>query len=382
MEDDRRLVALEHLTHLRAVADVREDRDRGREAALVEELALDLEQRRLAVLNQDEPGGTRTRDLTAELGADRAAGAGHEDGLPAEVGRNLLEVDLDLRATEHVLHLHRPDLRGEIRVAGDQLVQAWKGLDGDTLVARDLDDAPAHVAVRRRDRDQQLVRPVVAEDVGQLGRRPQYAHPVDTEIPLARVVVDDADRRVAERTVPLQLADDELAGVPGADDHDLLAARDQPSDGGSLEDRPRGQPRPGDERDRQQEVEHEDRARQPDSLHRRREVHRQPGDDGRERYAQNDPPHVASRHVSPPAVVEAEDDEDAELDPDDEEDRPVEQDFVVRRHSAVEPELEREPPGRGHERRVRGELPEAMPVDREGHTRLTRRRRLQLRARW
>ena len=55
MEDDVGLVALEDLAHLRPVADVGQHRDARREAALGDELALDLEQRRLGVVDQDQP---------------------------------------------------------------------------------------------------------------------------------------------------------------------------------------------------------------------------------------------------------------------------------------------------------------------------------------
>ena len=84
--------------------------------------------------------------------------------------------------------------------------------------------------------------------MGELVGGAEHAHAVDAQVPLARVVVDDPDRRVAERAVALELADHELAGVARADDHDLLAARHQPADRGPLEDRPRRQPRARDER--------------------------------------------------------------------------------------------------------------------------------------
>jgi hypothetical protein len=45
-----------------------------------------------------------------------------------------------------------------------------------------------------RDRDQHLVRAVVAQDVGELVGRAEDAHAVDAEVLLARVVVDQADR--------------------------------------------------------------------------------------------------------------------------------------------------------------------------------------------
>ena len=80
-----------------------------------------------------------------------------------------------------------------------------------------------------------------------------------------------------------------------------------------------------DEGEREQEVDRGDRPRQPEAVHRRHEVDGQVGDEARDDDAARRRPHVAHRDVAPPAVVEAEGDEDDELDPDDEQDRPVEQ---------------------------------------------------------
>src|SRR5919201_170682 len=79
LSDDTRLIALEDLAHLRAVTAVAEDGRNGGEIPLVDELALDVEQRRFRVLHENEPGRFHTRDLAAQLGADRPAGAGDED---------------------------------------------------------------------------------------------------------------------------------------------------------------------------------------------------------------------------------------------------------------------------------------------------------------
>ena len=112
------------MAHLRAVADVGEHRDARREAALGDELTLDLEQRGLALVDEDQPLAADARDLPAELGADRAAGAGDEHRLVGEVRGDRREVDLDRLAAEHVLDLDGPDLPGELDVARDQLVAA------------------------------------------------------------------------------------------------------------------------------------------------------------------------------------------------------------------------------------------------------------------
>ena len=80
-------------------------------------------------------------------------------------------------------------------------------------------------------------------------------------------------------------------------------------------------------------------------------------------------PHVPRRDVAPPAVVEAEEDEDGELDPDDEQqDRPVE---VASRRRPGRVWSKRSCNARyqacGDERRVGRELPEPMPVERTHH---------------
>ena len=108
-------------------------------------------------------------------------------------------------------------------------------LDRDARRARGLDDPLAHLARRGRDRDQHLVGPAVAEQLRQLGGRAEHADPVQAQVLLARVVVDEADRRVAEARVAQHLADHELRRVAGADDEHLLAARDdRPGRGRSI----------------------------------------------------------------------------------------------------------------------------------------------------
>src|SRR5262249_43737948 len=119
----RRLVLLEHFAPERLpVLHVDELGDRRGEVALAYELALDVEERRLRVVDQDEARRPHTRDLAAELSADRAAGARDKDRVALEIGADLAHVDLDLLAAEHVLDLHRANLRDR-DVGGDELVE-------------------------------------------------------------------------------------------------------------------------------------------------------------------------------------------------------------------------------------------------------------------
>ena len=59
VEDDARAVAIEDLAHLLAVADVGDHGHARREVALVRQLALDLEERRLGLVDEDQPRRAR-----------------------------------------------------------------------------------------------------------------------------------------------------------------------------------------------------------------------------------------------------------------------------------------------------------------------------------
>ena len=368
VEHDRRPVLLEHLApHRLRVLHVDQLGNRCGEVALVDELALDLEERRLGVVDEDQAGRADTRDLPAELGADRPAGAGDEHGVPLEIRRDALEVDLDLLAPEHVLDLHRPDLPCEVQIAGDQLVEARQRLHGDVRRLSRLDDEPARLAGRGRDRDQHLVRLELADEPREVGHRAEHPHAVDARVALARIVVDEADRRVREHPRAVHLLDDQPAGIPRSDDDHLFPARDDTeAEARPFHERARREPHPGHEREGDEQVHHGDRARQPDAVDRRDEVHGHVRKERRDDDAARRAPHVAHRHVPPPAAMEAEHEEDRELDRDDEQDRAAKQCVVVDRQALVEPELEREHPGDGDDRRVRQQLQQPVAAD-SGH---------------
>ena len=287
---------------------------------LVDELALDLEQRRLTLVDEHEPRDAEAGELPAELRADRAARARDEHGLALDVRGDGVQIDLDLLAPEHVLDLHRADLPSEVQVAGDQLVQARQRLHGDVLRAAGLDDLTADRARRRRDRDQHLVRLVVAQHMRDVVGRAEDADAVDAVAALARVVVDEADRRVVQLPVALHLAHHQLSRVPRADDQNLLAVRDERAGLRPLDQRAREQARARDEREQQQEVERRDSARQPRGVLGRERVEHEVGERGGDGDTARSSPHVARRDVAPPAVVEAEEHERAELQRDDERD--------------------------------------------------------------
>ena len=244
-------------------------------------------------------------------------------------------------------------------------MQARQRLHGDVRCPARLDDPAPHRARGRRNRDQHLVGLVVAQQMGELVGRPEHADVDDARAALARIVVDEADRRVMQLPVALHLPHHQLAGVAGADDQHLLAVRDEAA-GRPLDQRAREQARARDERQQQEEVERRDAARQPRGVVRRERVEHEVRERRRDRDAAEGAPHVARRDVPPPAVVEAEEHERRQLDRDDErDDVPVEQVPVEDRRRLVETEEERQTPRGDDQRRVEDELPDPVPVDRE-----------------
>ena len=110
MEDDRRAVLVEHLADPVLVLDVGQDGGGGEEVAILDELALDLEQVRLGVVDQDEPVRAHTGDLAAQLGADRAAGARDQHALAGQIAADELDLHLHRVTAEHVHVAHLAQL--------------------------------------------------------------------------------------------------------------------------------------------------------------------------------------------------------------------------------------------------------------------------------
>ena len=196
---------------------------------------------------------------------------------------------------------------------------------------------------------------------------PRTRMPCESEVLLARVVVDEPDRRVAERRVPQHLAENQLCCVACADDEHLLAAHDERARGRSLDDRPREKAHAHDEGEQEEQIDDPDAARNGRGMEVEDREHDEGGDHGNGPAAQ-DAPHVLRRDVPPPAVVEAEGDEDRQHDPDHEDDDvPLQVAVVVDGPVGVEADVPGEHPGGGDERRVDGDLPQTMPVDGRAH---------------
>ncbi len=75
------------------------------EVPLLGQLALDLEEVVLGVVEEDQEARSHARDLAAELRADRTAGARDQDDLVLDVGADAVQLHHHRVAAEHVLDL-------------------------------------------------------------------------------------------------------------------------------------------------------------------------------------------------------------------------------------------------------------------------------------
>ena len=155
-EHDRRTVLLEDLAHLGRVPRIREHGGGGEELALVDELALDLEEARLAVVDEHEAGSAPCGRSDGEAPGDRAARARHEDDLALEIARDGGRIDLD-GLSRKVLHLDRPDLSREVEVTGDPSCSPGASSRGRLRPGRARRSARARRPGRRDHNEEELV---------------------------------------------------------------------------------------------------------------------------------------------------------------------------------------------------------------------------------
>ncbi len=115
--------------------------------------------------------GSDARDLAAQLRADRAAGAGHEHGLPRQVGADALELHVHRLAAEHVLDAHLAHLAGERAARLQQLEHGRQRAHRDAARAALAHDPRAGRARRGGDRDDHFVGLGLVEDARQVRLR-------------------------------------------------------------------------------------------------------------------------------------------------------------------------------------------------------------------
>ncbi len=279
VEDDVRPVLGEHLAHPLLLLAVGQDRDRGADVAILLELAQDLEQVVLGVVDQDEPARAHPGDLAAQLAADRAAGAGDQHDLALQIGADTLE-----------LHPHRARGRAcprpgpraadgrraaaRCRPGAARTRSEWSApgspasRQAATTRARSVPGAEGMAMITSSGSTSSTTR---AKSSARSGADDLEAvlvlHP---ELP--GVVVDEADGPQAQLWVANQLAGDQTAALAATDDqHVTRALGGAERVDATLAEQMHGEPRADQEREHQQHEVADDAAGERDRARAARE---------------------------------------------------------------------------------------------------------------
>ena len=163
-------------------------------------------------LRRLEPG-----ELPAQLAADRAAGAGDEDGFAGGEHPHLVEIGLDRLPAQQVLDFDLPQ-RGDGHPPGEDVVHPRHGPGRHPGLHRRANHLPHHLPGRARHGDHDLLDVVLDHELRDLGQRPEHRQVGEPMAVLALVVVHEGDRVEADLRMAQQLLHDHLARGAGADD--------------------------------------------------------------------------------------------------------------------------------------------------------------------
>ena len=192
MEHHVRPVAREELGHARFVLRVADDRAHGKRRMTVAELLRDRVERELRELEEHQPRRREARDLPAQLGADRAAGAGDEHRAALEKAVQSRFIERHGVAAEEIVELDRTQRR-DADPARDDVRKRGHGHDRDARVAAELDGALAPAVARFRHGDDRLRHRVALRDLADAIDPPFDLHPRERRALLAGIVVQHAD---------------------------------------------------------------------------------------------------------------------------------------------------------------------------------------------
>ena len=219
--DDLRPVFGKHLEHAAAVADGSDKRHEVQVRIRVAELVLDVIGVVFIDVEDDELLRVMRRDLAAELRADASAAAGDEDGFPAYEVIDLFHLGTDLVPAEKVLDrniLHDGD--GDLALG--KLGDAGHDLELGVRLLADVQDVTALFQGGAGNGEVDLLDLILRDIFQDAFTAADHGDAVDEAAPLVRVVVDDADDLLLHVLHALDIAEDDLTGASGADEHDAL----------------------------------------------------------------------------------------------------------------------------------------------------------------
>lgn len=221
MEDHVRLILLHHATDTVCVPAGADERHEVQLRVLHDKFLLDAVSIVLVNVEDNELLRLVACDLPAELGADRSATTGDEDGLPLDHTEDFFVVNLDRFTTEEVEDVDVAEL-ADADFAVHELVDARDGLQLTSALLTDVEDLRALFRSRGRNRIDDFRDLVLLYGVEDVVSCADDRDAVEDAALLVRVVVDQADRITLQVLTGEELLDEHPAGVTRADDHHAL----------------------------------------------------------------------------------------------------------------------------------------------------------------
>ena len=219
MIDDLGTIGIEHLEDPAAVPGGTDEGDQLQVRVVGLELQLDIVSIVLVDIEDDELLRVVGRDLPTKLAADGAAAAGDQHPLAVDETEDLPHVRLDGFPAQQVLYGHI--LHGRHGDPGrHQLVHAGQLLELAVRVAADIQDVPLVRSAGAGNGQEDFVHMVLVHVGQDIVPTAHHGDPFQIPAPLVGIVVDDADHLVFRPYHQIHVPQDQLACVPGADEHD------------------------------------------------------------------------------------------------------------------------------------------------------------------
>ena len=216
--DDLRVVLFEHIEHLATVADRADQGVNLQFRVLVPELELYVVRVVFINIEDDEGLWFMGCHLTADLATDGAAASGDEDRLALYIMKDFVQVGLDRLSAQKVLDGHLLHF-ADRDIADHELVHAGQVLELAVGLLADVKEIAALLRCSAGDREIDLLDLVLLHILEDRIPAADDRDAFDVAAPLVGVVVDDAHDLVVNLAGSVDVAEDRLAAVAGADHH-------------------------------------------------------------------------------------------------------------------------------------------------------------------
>ena len=159
-----------------------------------------------------------SRDLAAQLAADRAASPCHQDGLAFQMLEDFLHIHLDGFPAQQVLHRHRlHPAKGNLAVC--QLVDARQRLQLTARLLADVQQIPSGLGRSGGNGQQDLLHPIFLHCLEDIVPSSHHRNPFQQLAPFLRIIVNEAHRPGVGMAGIQQLPQHDLSCVSRSDDH-------------------------------------------------------------------------------------------------------------------------------------------------------------------